>query len=131
MKNKIQQLSYRILEKLNDFHSEVPSSLHKIAQNEILGIYLNSSSYFEDSILFTDLGMYIIQSEEKSEYIEYNEILNLKVIEQKEVAESISIERKDGSRIEVKVLGGKERLRDVWEVYRFLLRATGEVRKYT
>ncbi|MGJ4788138.1 hypothetical protein [Leptospira koniambonensis] len=126
MKNKIQQLSYRILEKLNDFHSEVPASLRKITQNEILGIYLNSSSYFEDSILFTDLGMYIIQSEEKSESIEYNEILNFKVIEQKEVAESISIERKDGSRIELKVLGGKERLRDVWEVYRFLLRATGK-----
>ncbi|MEI1279916.1 hypothetical protein V6Z05_16410 [Leptospira venezuelensis] len=126
MKNRIQQLSYRILEKLNDFHSEVPSSLRKITQNEILGIYLNSLSYFKDSILFTDLGMYFIQSEEKSEYIEYSEILNFKVIEQKEVAESICIERKDGSRIELKVLGRRERLRDVWEVYRFLLRVTGK-----
>lgn len=126
MNTKAKQLSHRILEKLSRFHSEIPSEMRSVAQEEILGVYLNSESYFKDSVLFTDLGIYLFQSKERWEYIQYEEISNLEVVEQKELAESITILKKNGVRVYLRILGGDGKLRDVWEVYRFLLRITNQ-----
>ncbi|PJZ75676.1 hypothetical protein [Leptospira neocaledonica] len=126
MNNRAKQLSYRILEKLSRFHLEIPSEMRGVAQDGILGVYLNSEPYFNDSVLFTDVGMYLFQSEEKWEYLQYEEISNLEVVEQKEITESIAILKKNGVQVYLRILGGNGKLRDVWEVYRFLLRITNQ-----
>ncbi|EJZ42504.1 hypothetical protein [Leptospira licerasiae] len=122
MKSKIEQLSYRILEKLKNFHKEVPFALAGIAQAKVLWIYFNFSSSYDNSVLFTESGLYIIRTKTDFEAIKYSEIYKLKIVEQKEVAKFILLTKKDGVQINLEILGGDGKLREVWEVYRFLLR---------
>ncbi|BDA78465.1 hypothetical protein LPTSP3_g13950 [Leptospira kobayashii] len=125
MKKRIKELTHRILKKLKYFREEILNSHVKLSEDEeLLGIYLNFNDSEDQSVLFTDKGIYNILLEKGNEFFRYEEIAKLEVIEEKNKAESIRITRKNGSNGIISIFGGEGKLREVWEVYRFLIRVT-------
>lgn len=116
MKPSAKSLAHRILKGLKKYKSVAFEEMKKSSdQEEILGVYQNDNL---SKTSFTTLGLRV----EVDIFIPYDEIKEVRVLEPKHIANSISLVLLNEKVVGVEFDGGNGRCRDVWEIVRFLNR---------
>ena len=123
---------HRILDDIDSFYKfqdeEIEFLLKK--SGRIIGMYINNSSKENGIVYVADTGIIYCCCERKT-FISYHEIVSMSIVEldeNKTNAETLSIELKNGNQVQLVINGGKGRRKDIYEVYRFLIRVVADQR---
>src|SRR5258708_39387179 len=137
MKNLIASRAHRILKRLGSY-SDVADNTDRtppgLEQQEVqtderlLGWYALSRGDTRDGFAVTTKGLRIFDGN-GFHLIGYDQILLVAAPGPKTSVDHLTVELKNGTVVELSVSGGRGRLRDAWEVLRFLKRVTEDLRK--
>lgn len=117
MKSAIESLSHRSLRRLANFKKAFDGTKFDLEEGEdVIGIYYNSDS---DFVAITTIGI----RPSGTSLIRYDEMIKVWTEDDKHEASTISLRLTDGRTASIRISGGHQRFRDVWEVIRFLDRA--------
>jgi len=125
---------HRILKHLDRYHSlsqgaefELPAAVVLSEDETVLGVYDNLEDETQAPIFVTTVGLWVFSSEWRQ--VRYADMDSARVKlggeKVKTNADTLLIGLTTGETIEVLVTGGDGKLRDVWEVDRFMLRVIG------
>ena len=129
--------AYRILRQMERYRAiqspaELPSWVGQdsfVGAEQVIGVYENTAHSDEDSIVITTHGLYFRAP--AAHYVRYSEIRDVSVAGPKTDAREITIDLRNGERLKIAVRGGTGRLRDAFELLRFLRRVTEDWRAYS
>lgn len=126
MQNPVKSRADRILGRIQAYRS---IDLHQTdisdaSAERIFGVYENSH---DDKVYVGERGL-VIAVDKVTTFLPYAQIEQLDVSEPKNVAETILVGKKDSSTVEIKIKHGSGQTRDVWEVFRFLMRVRDDLR---
>jgi hypothetical protein len=125
----------RILKHLNSYREvsesslNLPSGLREVPLREgetILGIYANSLSMLEESIVVTNLGLHVYRHTQW-ESIDYSQIRSIETPPDKYETTQLMIQLQSDRVTNIPIRGGEGRFRDAFEFLRFLDRVTHDL----
>ena len=121
---------------LSDETTAAPARVHRVPlrRGEIpLGVYENVSGECEDSVLVTTLGLHSyrpgVWDSVGYEDIQSIERLPIAIPSDKMRIDGLTLHLVSGRSVDIPVRGGDGKLRDGWEVLRFLARVTDDLRR--
>ncbi len=137
MTNLIASRAHRILRHLESYSDaannteRTPLRLEQQelpADERLLGWYAHSLGDSQDGFAVTTKGLRISDGG-GFRLIGYEQILSVAALGPKNSVDHLTVELKDRTVVELSVRGGRSRLRDAWEVLRFLKRVIEDSRK--
>jgi hypothetical protein len=131
----VQTRAHRILKKLDGYRSSdsiaprdatVIKDLLLDPAERIVGIYENDPSRSDGNVIVTDLGIYVGSSRACTS-IRYSDMEAVQVLDEKGAADRLVVRLAGGRVVEVPIVGGNRRFRDVWEFSHFLQRVRSDI----
>src|SRR5438445_13879468 len=122
--------SYEEVTDNSDRTSPAVEQLRLQTNERLLGCDGRSSEDSPDVFAVTSRGLHIRNGVTFC-FIGYEQILSANAPGPKTNVDHVTVELRDGSAVHLPVKGGRGRLRDAWEVLRFLRRVTEDLRKIT
>ena len=94
----------------------------------LLGVYQNDVSNLRMNVVVSDIGLRW-WADGKVLFVKYADIEKSEVLGEKTTADSIRIQTRAGVDHILRIEGGSGKLREVWEVKRFITRVVGDIHK--
>lgn len=98
---------------------------------ELIGTYRNDMTSTLNLLVVTNLGIHVCRGPTGPgwEIIYYSDIEEVFTPPCKTKARSLTIQTREGKLTEIPVVGGEGRLRDAFEMLRFLIRVTDDLKR--
>ena len=126
--------AWRILRHLERFDTDPKASQYRALfadmspDDTVLGVYRNAAADSGCDVLVSDQGLRW-RSGGKVIFVRYGSIAKADVDEAKHEARTIRLALNDGEVVRLPIEGGEGKLRDAWEMLRFLIRVLGDARR--
>jgi len=108
--------------------SKLFQTLNKNEGEEFYGIYKNPKPAESKQIVISNKGLHIFEDDAEQEFVLYDEILKVESPQSKHLADELLVTLKDGSQVNLPIVGTFEETRDLFSFYRFLLRVVSDIK---